>query len=120
MKKRTKKLAYALFSEFTIKYMTKMASQERFELPTHALEGRCSIQLSYWDLLFLVTFFIIISQKLKVNTLILKNFLSKEEYAFPPLIRVNWGKETDGPTLLFLLDLCHTLSIDRHFLKYLK
>jgi hypothetical protein len=26
-----------------------MASQERFELPTHALEGRCSIQLSYWD-----------------------------------------------------------------------
>jgi hypothetical protein len=27
-----------------------MASQERFELPTHALEGRCSIQLSYWDM----------------------------------------------------------------------
>jgi hypothetical protein len=27
----------------------KMASQERFELPTDGLEGRCSIQLSYWD-----------------------------------------------------------------------
>ena len=26
-----------------------MASQKRFELPTHGLEGRCSIQLSYWD-----------------------------------------------------------------------
>ena len=26
-----------------------MASQEGFEPPTHALEGRCSIQLSYWD-----------------------------------------------------------------------
>lgn len=26
-----------------------MASQKRFELPTDALEGRCSIQLSYWD-----------------------------------------------------------------------
>ncbi len=29
----------------------KMASQERFELPTHGLEGRCSIQLSYWDVM---------------------------------------------------------------------
>lgn len=27
-----------------------MASQERFELPTDGLEGRCSIQLSYWDI----------------------------------------------------------------------
>jgi hypothetical protein len=27
-------------------------SQERFELPTDALEGRCSIQLSYWDMAF--------------------------------------------------------------------
>ena len=27
----------------------KVASQKRFELLTHALEGRCSIQLSYWD-----------------------------------------------------------------------
>jgi hypothetical protein len=26
-----------------------VASQERFELPTDGLEGRCSIQLSYWD-----------------------------------------------------------------------
>jgi hypothetical protein len=26
-----------------------MASQKRFELLTHGLEGRCSIQLSYWD-----------------------------------------------------------------------
>ena len=25
------------------------ASQERFELPTDGLEGRCSILLSYWD-----------------------------------------------------------------------
>ena len=28
-----------------------MASQERFELPTDGLEGRCSILLSYWDML---------------------------------------------------------------------
>jgi Cu/Ag efflux pump CusA len=27
-----------------------IASQERFELPTDGLEGRCSIQLSYWDM----------------------------------------------------------------------
>jgi hypothetical protein len=26
-----------------------LASQKRFELLTHGLEGRCSIQLSYWD-----------------------------------------------------------------------
>lgn len=26
-----------------------MASRKRFELPTDALEGRCSIQLSYRD-----------------------------------------------------------------------
>lgn len=30
-----------------------ITSQERFELPTDALEGRCSIQLSYWDKAFL-------------------------------------------------------------------
>ena len=28
---------------------TFLVSQERFELPTHGLEGRCSILLSYWD-----------------------------------------------------------------------
>lgn len=28
-------------------YLTIMAMQERFELPTDGLEGRCSIQLSY-------------------------------------------------------------------------
>ncbi len=33
------------------KNIIKMASQKRFELPTHGLEGRCSIQLSYWDLM---------------------------------------------------------------------
>ena len=29
----------------------KMARLERFELPTHCLEGSCSIQLSYWRIL---------------------------------------------------------------------
>ena len=29
-------------------HQTKMARQERLELPTLCLEGRCSIQLSYW------------------------------------------------------------------------
>jgi Trm5-related predicted tRNA methylase len=27
-----------------------VTSQERFELPTDGLEGRCSILLSYWDM----------------------------------------------------------------------
>lgn len=31
-----------------------LTSQERFERPTDALEGRCSIQLSYWDMAFLL------------------------------------------------------------------
>jgi hypothetical protein len=30
----------------------RSASQERFELPTDGLEGRCSIQLSYWDTMY--------------------------------------------------------------------
>jgi hypothetical protein len=30
-----------------------MASQERFELPTDGLEGRCSILLSYWDIILI-------------------------------------------------------------------
>lgn len=52
-----------------------MASQERFELPTDGLEGRCSILLSYWDNIFYVnlirmlgTIFIILASKLNVNT----------------------------------------------------
>ena len=37
---------------FTIKLLkTKMVFQEGFEPPTPALEGRCSIQLSYWNIL---------------------------------------------------------------------
>ncbi len=31
-------------------YVIDMVSQERFELPTHSLEGCCSILLSYWDI----------------------------------------------------------------------
>ena len=58
--------------------------------------------------------------EIKSQHSIIEKLRSKEESSFPPLIRVNWGKETDGPTLLFLLDPCRTLSIDRHFLKYLK
>ena len=33
-----------------LNYTHHMVSQEGFEPPTPALEGRCSIQLSYWDL----------------------------------------------------------------------
>ena len=45
--KLTKKADFSvsrLFCAFT-------TSQERFELPTDGLEGRCSIQLSYWDMM---------------------------------------------------------------------
>jgi hypothetical protein len=34
-----------------------IASQERFELPTDGLEGRCSIRLSYWDIVLYSYFF---------------------------------------------------------------
>jgi hypothetical protein len=33
------------------KTLFSVASQERFELPTDGLEGRCSILLSYWDII---------------------------------------------------------------------
>lgn len=36
-------------NEYVHNWRVLMASQERFELPTDGLEGRCSIQLSYWD-----------------------------------------------------------------------
>lgn len=36
-------------------HFDKFTSQERFERPTDALEGRCSIQLSYWDMAFFVS-----------------------------------------------------------------
>ena len=31
-----------------------LASQEGFEPPTYGLEVRCSIQLSYWDILIII------------------------------------------------------------------
>ena len=43
----TKKLQFSIVVLFINK---KMASRERFELPTDGLEGRCSIQLSYRDM----------------------------------------------------------------------
>lgn len=47
-------------------------SQERFELPTHALEGRCSIQLSYWDIMiFLAVRYVIPYIVLSVRTFII-------------------------------------------------
>ena len=55
---RLNKYSLILFdykSTFKIDYKPKMASQKRFELPTHGLEGRCSIQLSYWDMCKLIS-----------------------------------------------------------------
>ncbi len=40
-----------------------VTSQERFELPTDGLEGRCSILLSYWDMI-LFCFALTISDKI--------------------------------------------------------
>ncbi len=37
----------SLLHATTARLTSKHTSQERFELPTHALEERCSIQLSY-------------------------------------------------------------------------
>jgi hypothetical protein len=39
-------------TSFSLTEKEVLASQERFELPTDGLEGRCSIQLSYWDMYF--------------------------------------------------------------------
>ena len=36
-----------VFDRFKNVFCVQMVIQERFELPTHGLEGRCSIQLSY-------------------------------------------------------------------------
>ena len=51
-----------------------MVSLERFERPTHALEGRCSIQLSYRPMTCQKTRYIITSEFCFVNHF-LKNYL---------------------------------------------
>ena len=53
-----------------------MVSQEGFEPPTPALEGRCSIQLSYWDDLFPFENKSIISQKVKVFNSFYNTFIN--------------------------------------------
>ena len=44
-----------------------MVRLERFELPTHGLEGRCSIQLSYCSITFMKYLYIIAQSKRNVN-----------------------------------------------------
>ena len=53
-----------------------MVSQEGFEPPTPALEGRCSIQLSYWDDLFPFENKSIISQKVKLFNSFYNTFIN--------------------------------------------
>src|SRR5690606_24174407 len=49
--RKNKKTLQFIFNEKKCLDYYVMASQERFELPTDGLEGRCSIQLSYWDII---------------------------------------------------------------------
>ncbi len=49
-KQKSQKHCFINVSGF-LTVLNKNTSQERFELPTDGLEGRCSILLSYWDML---------------------------------------------------------------------
>ena len=68
-------------------FLSKMAMQERFELPTDGLEGRCSIQLSYctkFDSIGIITQNMhVVKTKIKSN---LFSFYSIEKGMSPSLL----------------------------------
>jgi hypothetical protein len=58
-------------------YVKLVASQERFELPTDALEGRCSIQLSYWDISVFQGQYLLYSHSIQKSIHFMKCFSKK-------------------------------------------
>ena len=96
-----------------LSHFPKLVSQERFERPTDALEGRCSIQLSYWDmnkLFSMLIHYTILFFNFQYLFLIFRKF-SYYLYRFQHFLRHSYQKQIILSYLMYL----YLLFFDSNF-----